>query len=73
MAAGKETNMETLHEKLMKLCEKHNTNKDGINYLLAYYQRSLKWNEEEAIKYAIGLFENGTIDEIKITLGGNHK
>ena len=36
--------------------------------LLNYYQTSLGWSEEEAIKYVIGLFDNGTMDEI-INLG----
>jgi len=31
-----------------------------------YYINSLGWSEEEAIKYTIGLFHNGTIEQIKL-------
>ena len=61
--------MNNLKEKLLKLCEQHETSTEEINYLINYYINSLGWTEEEAIKYTINLFDNGTIDEIKI-LGG---
>ncbi len=62
--------MDNLKQQLFKLCEEHKTSTEGINYLIKYYINSLGWTEEEAIKYAIKLFDNGTIDEIKI-IGGN--
>ena len=36
-----------------------------------YYIKSLGWSEEEAVKYAIGLFKNGTIREINGKSGRN--
>ncbi len=57
--------MNNLQEKLLKLCEQHKTSTEGINYLINYYINYLGWTEEEAIKYIIELFDNGTIDKIK--------
>lgn len=65
--------MNNLKEKLLKLCEQHKTNTERINYLINYYINSLGWTEEEAIKYTIKLFDNGTIDEIKIIGGTDGK
>lgn len=62
--------MDNLKEKLLKLFKEHKTSDEGINYLINYYINSLGWTEEEAIKYTIKLFDNGSIDEIKI-IGGN--
>lgn len=62
--------MDNLKEKLLKLCKELKTSDEGINYLINYYINSLGWTEEEAIKYTIKLFDNGSIDEIKI-IGGN--
>lgn len=58
-------------EKLFKLCEQHKANTEGIDYLINYYINYLGWTEEEAIKYIIELFDNGTIDKIK-RLGGTN-
>lgn len=44
----------------------------GIRCLVDYYIESLGWTESEAIGYAIGLFENGTIEKIKV-IGENGK
>lgn len=65
--------MNNLKEKLLKLCEQHKTSTEGTNYLINYYINSLGWTEEEAIKYTIKLFDNGTIDEIKIIGGTDGK
>ena len=65
--------MNILKEKLLKLCEQHKASTEGINYLINYYINSLGWTEEEAIKYTIKLFDNGTIDEIKIIGGTDGK
>ena len=56
----------TLKEKLQNICKETNTSIEGINLLLEYYKSSLGWDEEKAIMYVIELFENGTIDTIKI-------
>ena len=58
--------MSELREKLYKICEETNTSRSGMDYLVDYYIKSLGWSEEEAVKYAIGLFKNGTIREIKL-------
>lgn len=47
------------------------TNEEGYKKLIDYYMQSLKWSEQKAIKYCIGLFKNGTIDEIKMLGGAN--
>lgn len=47
------------------------TNEEGYKKLIDYYMQSLKWSEQRAIKYCIGLFKNGTIDEIKMVGGAN--
>lgn len=47
------------------------TNEEGYKKLIDYYMQSLKWSEQKAIKYCIGLFKNGTIKEIKMLGGAN--
>ena len=51
---------------LFEMCEKSDTSLTGMNYLVDYYVDSLGWSEKEAVDYAIGLFRNGTIREIKL-------
>ena len=41
----------------------------GIDYLVNYFIHSLGWSEDEALRYAIKLFENGVIDEIEVING----
>ena len=53
-------------EELYKLCDETKTSRTGIDFLVNFYINSLGWSEDEAIKYAIGLFHNGTIKEIKL-------
>ena len=60
------TKIEELKSKLNDLCEKTNTRKSGLDYLIGYYITSLGWSEEYALEYAIDLFKNGTISEIKL-------
>lgn len=59
-------NIEKLRDKLKEICEKTNTSYSGMEYLIQYYIKDLHWSEEKAIEYAIGLFHNGTIREIKL-------
>lgn len=58
-----------LKVKLYKLVDDTNTSRKGIDFLVNYYIQSLDWSEDEAIKYAVKLFEDGVIDEIKIING----
>ena len=51
---------------LFEMCEKSDASLSGMNYLVDYYIESLGWSEKEAVDYAIGLFRNGTIREIKL-------
>lgn len=53
-------------KKLYEMCDITNTSKTGMDYLVDYYIKSLGWSEEEACNYAIGLFKDGTIREIKL-------
>lgn len=55
-----------LREQLYKICDETKTSRSGMDYLVNYYVNSLGWSEEEAIQYAIGLFHNGTIQQIKL-------
>lgn len=55
-----------LKAELKEICEKTNTRISGMEYLIKYYMDSLHWTEEKAYEYAIELFHNGTIQEIKI-------
>lgn len=57
--------VEELRKELYEICDKTNTTRTGIEHLIKYYIESLGWTEEEAIKYTIGLFHNGTIEQIK--------
>lgn len=60
-----EKTIEDLREELKEMCERTNTSLSGIEYLIKYYLESFKWTEAESINYAIGLFKNETIEQIK--------
>ncbi len=55
-----------LRKELYEYCDKTETSRKGIDYLVNYYIYSIGWTEEKAIEYAIGLFNNGTIEQIKL-------
>lgn len=55
-----------LKEQLKEICEETDTKLSGMEYLVNYYINQLNWSEEKAIEYAIGLFHNGTIRQIKL-------
>ena len=59
-------------EDLKEICKQTSTSFSGIEKLIEYYEKSLHWSKDEAIAYAIGLFNNGTIDQIKV-LGQDEK
>ena len=59
-------------EDLKEICKQTNTSFSGIKKLIEYYEKSLHWSKDEAIAYAISLFNNGTIDQIKV-LGQDEK
>ena len=59
-------------EDLKEICKQTNTSFSGIEKLIEYYEKSLHWSKDEAIAYAISLFNNGTIDQIKV-LGQDEK
>ena len=48
------------------MCDKTNTSRTGMDHLVNYYIKSLGWSEEEACKYALSLFHDGTITQIKL-------
>ena len=50
---------------LFEMCEKNRTALRGMNHLVDYYVSSVGMSEKEAVDYAIGLFHNGTIQEIQ--------
>ena len=55
-----------LNNELDQICQSTNTNRSGLDVLISYYQKSLDWTEEASLRYAIELFKNGTIDQIKV-------
>lgn len=59
-------NIKELWDELYKICDETETKRSGMKYLVNYYITSLGWTEAEAIKYAISLFQNGTIKQIKL-------
>ena len=60
-----EKTIEQLRAELKETCEKTNTRYSGMEYLIKYYTDSLHLSEKEAIEYALKLFQNGTIEQIK--------
>lgn len=61
--------LQDLELRLNELIKKTDTSFEGINLLIDYYIKSLGWSKEQAVEYAIGLFEDGTIDAIKVING----
>lgn len=58
--------MSESRKKLYEMCDKTNTRRSGIDFLVNYYIESLHLSEDEACEYALGLFKNGTIQNIKL-------
>ena len=58
--------MTEARKKLYEMCNKTNTSRSGMDYLVNYYIKSLSWSEEEACKYALSLFHDWTITQIKL-------
>ena len=61
-----------VRKQLYEMCDKTNTSRSGMDHLVTYYIKSLGWSEEEACKYALSLFHDGTITQIKL-IGKNGK
>lgn len=57
--------VDELRNELYEICDKTNTSRTGIEHLIKYYIESLGWTDGKAISYAISLFHNGTIEQIK--------
>ena len=55
-----------VRKQLYEMCDKTSTSRTGMDHLVNYYIKSLGWNEEEACKYALSLFHDGTITQIKL-------
>lgn len=62
----KERTVEELKIELKETCEKYNTRLSGIEFMVNYYIESLHWTEKESLEYALKLFNNGTISQIKL-------
>ena len=62
----KKTGNDQLREQLYKICDETKTSRSGMDYLVNYYQENLGWSEKAALEYAILLFHNGTIQQIKL-------
>ena len=55
-----------VRKQLYEMCDKTNTSRTGMDHLVNYCIKSLGWSEEEACKYALSLFHDGTITQIKL-------
>lgn len=66
------TSIKVLEQKLALKCKETNIDLNVIKHLENYYISSLGWSKEKAINYILELFDNGTIDSIKI-LGADGK
>lgn len=56
-----------LWQELKDTCERTNTRLSGMEYLVKnYYMESLGWDEKKALEYALSLFHNGAIEQIKL-------
>jgi len=55
---------EKLWEKLYKLADQKEIDRDAMNRLVNYYINFNHWNETTALNYAINLYYNGCIDMI---------
>ncbi len=54
-----------LKQELKEMCDEHNTSIKAMEILIKMYIEK-GMTEKEAITYAIGLFKNGTIQQIKL-------
>ena len=57
--------LEEIRQELKEMCEKTNTSITGMEYLIKYYMNTLHWTEVDSINYAIGLFKDGSIQQIQ--------
>ena len=55
-----------VRKQLYEMCDKTNTSRSGMDHLVNYYIKSLGWSEEETCKYALALFYDGIITQIKL-------
>lgn len=61
-----EKKIDELRRELYEYCDKTETSRNGIECLVKYCIHSLGWTEEAALIYAIGLFHNDIIRQIKL-------
>ena len=61
----KDEKIDKLRRELYEYCDKTETSRSEIEYIVNYYNHSLKWTEEDVLMYVIGLFLNGAIRQIK--------
>ena len=64
--------VEELRKQLILLIESRGQTIKNYESLLKYYQTQLGWSEEQALKYVISMFDNGTMEKI-IALGKGDK
>lgn len=58
--------IDKLRKELECVCTSTNTNIAGIETLIQYYTCTCGWTEKKALIHTLGLFKNGTIDQIKL-------
>ena len=55
-----------LPPKLDALCEQTGTRPEGIKALMAYYTENSGWTEQQAVEHIEKLFEDGTVEALKM-------
>ena len=63
--------VDELRRELYEYCDKTETPRNEIEYIVNYYIHSLKWTEEDVLMYIVGSFLNGSIRQIKEELKNN--
>ena len=54
-----------LRAELYEYCDKTETSRNEIEYIVNYYIHQLNWTEEDVLMYVVGTFLNGSIKQIK--------
>ena len=61
----KDEKIDELRRELYEYCDKTETSRNEIEYIVNYYIHSLNWSEEDVLMYVVGTFLNGSIKQIK--------
>ena len=65
LTTKEEKRINELRRELYEYCNKTETSRNEIEYIVNYYINSLSWTEEDVLMYIVGTFLNGSIRQIK--------